>query len=342
MKESRERYKQLLRCARYIQQQYEVNDVAAANKAAPELTQLMANLDRLQRQQAIAEARGWNAARELVGKDYRRQLMRIRNEVDSGLANEDAKPFAASDADLFRDLLALDSQFEKLDFVSKTKILAGNTKDIILDGHRFGAFRVVVYLRSMSRSQRADYEVFAVEPNRPSSNEDVTHPHVQCEGLCEGDAQPALKLALQQGRLFDFFQIVEQVLSTYNPSSAYVSLEDWEGARCYRCGDTTNSDDSRDCVGCEALICDGCVYQCRECQDAFCGNCDSVCNRCNESVCNSCLEKCSSCEEEFCDSCLNENERCHNCEKETKEESESGATGPEVHPDGLGKAAVPA
>ena len=36
------------------------------------------------------------------------------------------------------------------------------------------------------------------------------------------------------GRLFDFFVIVRQVLNTYNPHSAYISLEDWDGDRVSR------------------------------------------------------------------------------------------------------------
>ena len=157
------------------------------------------------RQRAIAQNRGWKAAEEQVSNDYRRQLTRIRNGADSELSSEDSKSsFEMSDTELFRDLLAARSQFEELEFDAKAKALAGNTKDIILDGHRFGAFRIVLCLKSLSRSGRANYEVVAIDPNRPSSNDDVTHPHIQCDGLCEGDAQPAIKLALQQGRLFDF------------------------------------------------------------------------------------------------------------------------------------------
>ena len=253
MKEPKKRHKQWLRCARYIQQQYERTEATTSIKTRSDFSQLTERLNQLLRQRAIAQNRGWKAAEEQVSNDYRRQLTRIRNGADSELSSEDSKSsFEMSDTELFRDLLAAQSQFEELEFDTKTKALAGNTKDIVLDGHRFGAFRIVLCLKSLSRSGRANYEVVAIEPNRPSSNDDVTHPHIQCDGLCEGDAQPAIKLALQQGRLFDFFQIVEQVLGTYNASSAYVSLEDWEGSRCDTCGDLASSDGSRECAGCEA------------------------------------------------------------------------------------------
>ena len=143
----------------------------------------------------------------------------------------------------------------------------------------FGAFRIDVQPESrMSRSERAYYECVR-DRGKSAFRKRRRHPPPRpSDALCEGDAQPAIRLALQQGRLLDFFQIVEQVLSTYNPSSAYVSLEDWEGSTCDRCGDMANSDDARECKGCESLICGGCVYQCRECQEMYCGDCDNLCD----------------------------------------------------------------
>src|SRR5690606_3706651 len=93
------------------------------------------------------------------------------------------------------------------------------TDDIQLEGIPLGPFKIKLDWSRLGDSQ--PYEVIAVEANPASSSDDVTHPHVQDNRLCEGDGRQALQKALAQGRLFDFFVLVRQILTTYNPSSAY-------------------------------------------------------------------------------------------------------------------------
>ena len=55
--------------------------------------------------------------------------------------------------------------------------------------------------------------------------------------LCEGEGRLPVLRALEQGRLLDFFLLVRNVLSTYNPDGAHLPLSRWRGAPCTDCGD---------------------------------------------------------------------------------------------------------
>ena len=255
-----------------------------------------------------------------------------------------ARRFEVDEMELFRDLLALDQESVSIEFDAKLKRLMFVTADVTLENHTLGAFKIVLHVDSLSTcpESRAYYEVVAIDANRPSTNDDVTHPHIQDDRLCEGDAQPAIKLALQQGRLLDFFQIVEQTLQTYNAASAYVSLDDWEGFHCRQCGFSASSDDRCACNECGTNVCDNCICGCSDCEHSVCGNCEVACEACGESVCKSCELTCSKCDERFCSDCFTENERCDSCEKKTDEETESGTANAAVFPDSVGEAAISA
>ena len=335
-----------LRCAKSICQHYEKSGASIEDeKPGVNFDELVDRLNLLRRQQAMAVNRGWKAAELQINEDRRRQLVQIRENADVELSLvRKTEPFKVNESELFRDLLAINEDFAMVDFDAKANRLSVTTKDISLEDFGFGAFNIVLHLDSLttSSSRKAYYEVIALDANRPSSNDDVTHPHIQDDRLCEGDAQPTIKLALQQGRLLDFFQIVEQVLGTYNASSAYVTLREWEGSTCNHCGYSADADESRECGGCEAFICDSCIYQCRDCEEAFCGNCEHACGGCLESFCKSCVSTCSDCDERFCSDCLTEDERCTDCETKKKEEADKGAAETTIHSDGVGEACVPA
>ena len=335
-----------LRCARSIGRHYQQARLSCVDeKAEIDFIELVQRLCTLRRQQAIAAGRGWKAAERQVDSDRRRQLLRIRENADAQLKiSQSISKFEINETELFRDLLALSQEFAKVKFDAKANRLSVITEDITLDDFRLGAFNIVLHLETLSTSasRRAYYEVIAVDANRASANDDVTHPHVQEDRLCEGDAQPTIKLALQQGRLFDFFQIVEQTLGTYNAASAYVTLQEWNGFQCGRCGYSADPDETRDCYGCDVTICDGCTYRCSDCEESFCGNCDQACGGCTESVCKSCSVACSDCDEQFCSDCLTEDQRCTSCEKKTKEESDEGASETPVHSHSVGEASFPA
>ena len=71
-----------------------------------------------------------------------------------------------------------------------------------------------------SLSDPNPYSVVALDPNSAASNDEVTHPHVKDEHLCEGEGHSAIRAALAECRLLDFFMLVSQVLHTYGQGSA--------------------------------------------------------------------------------------------------------------------------
>ena len=57
--------------------------------------------------------------------------------------------------------------------------------------------------------------MIALDPSPAASNSETTHPHVQTNQLCEGDGRSAIRHAMREGRLLDFFVLVRQILQTY-------------------------------------------------------------------------------------------------------------------------------
>ena len=308
-----------------------------------------ASLEGKMRSLDIAFDRNWRAAERLAISDCQNsvnQTERLLSKLQQSLSQLKKRPKPIL-KEIFLDLAAIDEEFDELQFDAKTKLLSVVSKSIHLEDIRLGRFRIELSLDSLSAEASGNYEVIEVDPNPAAPNENVTHPHVERNRLCEGDAQPAIRLALQQARLFDFFQIVQQVLSTYNPSSAYVQLSEWEGVNCRQCGYTSSSDDSRDCSNCVSTICDECIGECDTCNEFFCSDCYTTCDDCCEVTCNTCLEACKDCDQRFCNECITENERCKSCEKKSKEEekdedSSPSGTEPAVHADSMGEAVVPA
>lgn len=85
------------------------------------------------------------------------------------------------------------------------------------------------------------------------------HPNIGDDNfLCEGEAEYPIKIALQQGRLEDFFAIIETTLRTYG--SPYVSLHSWaDFEECYSCGEGLDIDSRIYCDKCNAVCCDNCL-----------------------------------------------------------------------------------
>ena len=188
------------------------------------------------------------------------------------------------------------------------------------------------------------YRVIAAEPHPPESRENVTHPHVMDEHLCEGDSRTAIRQALAQGRLLDFFSLVACGLRSYNAESPFVALEIWHGATCTDCGAVVDEDDGYACQKCDATICEGCECVCSGCEDSCCSGCISGCPACDDNYCRGCLRPCHECHARVCAHCLQEDERCVNChEKErSKESSSPAADRTAVQPHGMGQTLVSA
>lgn len=212
---------------------------------------------------------------------------------------------------LVAELAALEHEFPSVTLDLADSTLTVRTEPIVLESLELGPFALVGH---WERLPQEDFlEVRALEPRHPAERDDVTHPHVLDDRLCEGAAAGALRQALAAGRLCDYFQIARRTLATYNPRSAYVTLDDWSGTRCHGCGDR---------VAARGLS------HCDHCEESSCSECSSVCEDCDEPCCRSCLETCPTCRLRFCPDCArDESIRCPQCAAEADDVT------PEEEPD---------
>ncbi len=169
---------------------------------------------------AAAERCCRSASRELDGLPYtisRAQTFLDRHEKDVPTLSE-----------ILAELKAVEAQFGDLELEDEDYVLSVTTEPIILEDVYLGPFRIALYLgRLHELSQRTVYYIEALEPHPAATDDSITHPHVNNDVLCEGDGLVAIRAALAEGRLFDFFEMVCSVLNTYNPDSPYVALSDW-------------------------------------------------------------------------------------------------------------------
>ena len=212
--------------------------------------------------------------------------------------------------DLYDDLVSLHNEFETVRIDRTAEVLAVRTDPLVLEGINLGPFEI-----RMRWSVLPDSHCYSVEANQPrrSAGDGYTHPHVLSERMCEGDGRLSIQQALADGRLSDFFQIVERVLKTYNPESAYCSLEDWEGRECRGCGDSISPDESYLCSRCDAVLCGDCYERCHRCDESFCSQCVTPCASCEDVCCRGCLNTCPECEGEICAKCRQPDRRCRDC-----------------------------
>jgi hypothetical protein len=247
-------------------------------------------------------------------------------------------------SELYEDLRTIGDEFAAVDYDLQLRRLSVTTEPIVLDGTYLGPFEI-----QLQWARRADrggpiYPVIAKDPHPAESRDNVTHPHVMDQILCEGDGRHAIQSAFSEGRLLDFFTLVAGVLRTYNSESPYVELALWTGASCADCGALVDQDDSYSCQKCDETICGECEVTCGGCDEVRCSGCCESCATCDERFCHGCLKRCESCRRYVCSNCLDENERCTNChEEEGEREDLSGAeSNPPVQPQVLGQAALPA
>jgi hypothetical protein len=252
----------------------------------------------------------------------------------------------ASAHDVYRDLAALEEEFECLDFDCRHGWLSVTTEPLELQGIYLGPFEVRLELSRIPNAERPPYRIIAKDPHPAESRDNVTHPHVMDEILCEGDGRQAIRQALAQGRLLDFFMLVAGVLRNYNPESPFVELALWYGQTCSDCGAVICDDESYVCERCGECVCEGCEVACCGCDVSCCSGCISACAACDENYCRRCLRPCSQCGANVCAGCLHDNERCPDCHEEEQSNANDdrapAPSGAAIQPDGLGQAPVPA
>jgi hypothetical protein len=224
---------------------------------------------------------------------------------------------------LVEDLDELQEELGNWEFDNESGAISVTTDPITLEDVGLGPFRIQLEIGKLAELYYASpYRVIALEPNPASTDQSVTHPHVNGERLCEGDGSPAIQAALEEGRLCDFFTIVRSILNTYCPDSPYVPLADWDGETCNECGYSMSSDNSYCCSSCENSVCEECSSFCRSCQETICLGCAAKCEVCEEPVCPRCARvKCTECQTVCCESCIADG-LCPDCREERKAEDE--------------------
>ncbi|QDU05534.1 hypothetical protein V6x_52720 [Gimesia chilikensis] len=282
------------------------------------------NCLRLIRMRQQAQERGWFRAatkleRELTREVFQlsRQLVTLQQELESAA---DDKPVPETST-IYEDLLALEEEFGEYDIELKTKSISVVTEPIVLEGVYLGAFEIRLEFTDLNSDAPFQYQVFAQDPQSPITDDAVTHPHVQSDIVCEGDARVPIKSSLEQGRLLDFFVLVSRLLHTYNPESPYVALSDWHSAECSDCADVVTTDEQTHCTSCENRLCRQCANSCTDCSFSFCHDCSTRCEICRDDCCESCLKECGLCGSSCCSNCLDIEERCPICETQEDEET---------------------
>lgn len=295
---------------------------------------------RLRRLVERADFHGWQLAASRLRCQLAAELdfCRMRMEELRERLREEPAP-VPSLVDLWHEILALDREFPNVNLDVRARRLSVVTHPVTLKNIELGRFSIKLDCKSLPD---ADYSVVALEPNPARSNPVVTHPHVRSEELCEGEGREALHAATQNGRLFDFFQIVSQLLHTYGEGSAYVELDVWKSAHCNGCGDWT-VDGGQNCNGCDVPLCERCLRSCFACGEPYCSPCLSSCDYCQEAFCDGCMTTCDSCRtENLCEKCNDHRYDHPQKDEENDEELDGTSAHAEVQPDGLGQAALSA
>ena len=294
----------------------------------------------------LAVERKWTGSAEKIRlrigrnlNDFSYHLQRFKDVIN---ADSGKQPKLS---DIFAELNQIEQDLGQLQFDLKEKTISIITEPISLDDISFGSFEIKLQISEMQKLYTdSPYRVIALEPNPAGADSNVTHPHVSSDRLCEGDGHMAIRRALEDGRLCDFFTMIVNILQTYNPDSPYVSLDDWDGVSCYDCGYTISGDDSYYCEYCERDYCSQCSTYCQMCDTTICLGCAYECPSCNEPVCKHCTAVCTECEETFCKDCLTEEGLCKSCQEDRKENCDEEQEESEAHitvqSDSMGEAAL--
>jgi len=302
-----------------------------------------------------AQQHGWYRAANRLRHELANRLDRFRFDLENvvqRLPSQTDDSSCVSALDIYRDILALHDEFDDVSWDLRAETLSVNTADIVLEGVFLGPFEIRLDFSQLTGPDA--YQVVALDPRPAASDTSVTHPHVQSNLPCEGDARMPIRQALKEGRLTDFFLIVRNLLNTYNAESPFVSLENWDGVSCSDCGATVGEDNRSACEACGADLCDYCYALCSACECVYCSQCLETCGRCDEATCRCCLKPCSKCGERFCPDCLSQKGVCETCHEQDQHEDQTARRSPKdgaspatipgaaVQPDRVGEVAVPA
>jgi len=294
-----------------------LNQIGRAAEKLRELTETSKKL-------AVCLSHNWLSAAEVCGihivgltKDVTYYLSQLEK-----LADKPTKPMPTLSV-IVEELKQLRREFNGVEFDKTEGVVSVVTGPITLDDVYLGPFKIQLDLKKLPKLYvDVPYSCIALDPHPAATNEEVTHPHVSNDRLCEGEGTAAIRAALEGDRLCDFFMLVKGILNTYSPDSPYVRLEEWDGQACYECGYVTDSENTYYCDFCENIFCEECSTCCRSCDETVCLSCSTRCSHCDEHVCPNCIKECPECGSLCCSSCLEDN-LCPKCLEELENENEN-------------------
>jgi hypothetical protein len=302
-----------------------------SRKASDFARTLQENIERAARMSRMlqrAYGRNWDLAALRLWQDLLWSLEDLKHVIDSanrfkldigitpGSDLDDAEELLLPPllTDIHSELMAAQDEFGEVDFDRNQRHISVITDRIELDGVNLGQFRIELDLDAFSQETPDRwFQVIALDPNTPTDNEAVTHPHISDDRLCGGDGECAIEQALREGRICDFFVLVRSVLQTYNEDSAYVRLEEWDGRSCADCGYISSGDNFSFCEGCEKDYCEECISGCASCDYTLCRGCLVTSQLSRERYCDDCASQCAECGrvagatelcDDLCETCL--------------------------------------
>lgn len=288
-----------------------------------------------QRQFDEALKRGWHAAAANLREEIRWTIDNLQRHLPSW--REKLQPAACEPTlrDWVQELDALETEFDDVRIDLQAGVVRVTTEPVRLRDVELGTFSIEWHLpRLGTENGAACFEIVALDPNPAAGRNDVPHPHVSDGGLCAGDAERPLAKALADGRLCEAFLLIRSVLMTYNPKSAYVQLDQWDGITCGDCRERVVRESAGYCEACHSDLCEPCTTSCRSCDAYRCAGCLTECEVCSdlccsgcieftgdESLCRSCRAVCSNCDAVVRRSELDGDDRCPECAKVADEAS---------------------
>jgi len=242
-----------------------------------------------------ARYRGWR----LAERRLREELLRDCRELQSAatqLLSRSSQSHRPGPLEVLGELRQLHEEFEAVELDLKEGVLSATTEPVELEDTHLGRFSIRLHLpRLADRPDASCFDCVALDPNPAHSSPSVTHPHVQDWQLCSGEASAPIVEALAQGRVCDAFVLVRSVLNTYNASSAYVALDEWDGVTCGECGHSYSPDDGRYCEHCCCDYCDECTGCCEACDGTCCRSCLGLDEEVGVYCCPDCRGTCAGC-----------------------------------------------
>lgn len=266
----------------------------------------MYNLLDIHRQVEVASARQLpNAAQRLKAKwdDVLKDLTGAIRDVAQ--RKDQVPPDVRSLSDILQDLGQIRQEYGGLDYFADEAMLAVTTPSVALQGLDLGRFRIELNVLSLGRRARKSfYEIRTLDLRCAASNGGACHPHVLFGHLNAREFTEPIREAKLMGRIADFFNLIVQALQSYDPSTAYVKIQDWHKVFCSQCHAELQEGEHLFCEGCDEYCCQRCQVQCPDCGKRVCQNCQSVCHLCGGILCSHCISSCALCGAGTCQRCL--------------------------------------